>query len=95
MIYLLIKLSKFALFNRGIGISYSPILQKMWCTDAVFQMFDHISQYIHRHSNQIRFKLKSGQALLFDNCRVLHGRTAFSMNDKRLLYRYWFESTDL
>lgn len=81
--------------NGDIGISYSPVLQKMRCSERVFEMFDYIAKYIHNAENQIRFKLKSEQVLLFDNCRVLHGRTSFAMNDPRLLYRYWFEQCSL
>lgn len=76
--------------NESVGISYSPVLQKMLCSDEVFELFDFITTYIHDHDNQIRFKLQFGQALLIDNCRALHGRTAFFKDDSRLLYRYWF-----
>lgn len=79
--------------NQEIGISYSPILKKMWCSEDVFDMFDYITHYVHHPDNQFRFKLESGQILLFDNAMVCHGRTAFPKNDKRLMYRYWFEMT--
>src|SRR3990167_5457486 len=78
--------------NNEIGISYSPVLQKMWCTHQVFELFDYITRYVHNRDNQLRFKLKSGQALLLDNCKALHGRTLFAQDEKRLLYRYWYES---
>jgi alpha-ketoglutarate-dependent taurine dioxygenase len=76
--------------NGDVGISYSPILQKMWCTNEVFKMFDFITSYVHDLNNQRRFKLEDGQVLLIDNCLALHGRTAFPKNDGRLLFRYWF-----
>lgn len=78
-----------------IGISYSPVLQKMWCSDQVFQQFDFITTYVHKPENQTRLKLREGQMLLLDNCRMLHGRTAFPKNDGRLLYRYWFGNNAL
>ncbi len=81
--------------DNVVGISYSPVLQKMWCSDIVFQMFDFITSYAHNPKNQIRFKLKSGQTLILDNCLVLHGRTQFPKNDGRLLYRYWFGNNAL
>jgi hypothetical protein len=81
--------------NGDIGVSYSPVLQKMWCSDRVFEMFDYITQFAHTVDNQIRFKLISGQALIFDNCRILHGRTSFFSNEPRLLYRYWFQQVSL
>lgn len=80
----------FWLENDTVGMSYSPVLQKMLCSDKVFELFDFITKYIHDRHHQIRFKLQSGQALLLDNCRVLHGRTAFAKEHGRLLYRYWF-----
>ena len=83
------------LHDDKIGISYSPILQKMRCTEEVFQMFDFITQYIHDQQHQCRFKLKPGQILLLDNCQMLHGRTAFAKETNRLLYRYWFASSYL
>lgn len=90
-----IKPVLFTLNNGDVGISYSTVLQKMWCSERVFEMFDYVAKYVHNRDNQIRFKLKSGQMLIFDNCRVLHGRTSFSMNDPRLLYRYWFQQGSL
>ncbi|MDP1574332.1 MAG: TauD/TfdA family dioxygenase [Coxiellaceae bacterium] len=81
--------------ENKIGISYSPILGKMYCTDTVFEMYDFITKYLHNPGNQLRFKLAEKQILILDNCRVLHARTAFSPQCDRLLYRYWFSRNDL
>jgi hypothetical protein len=78
-----------------VGISYSPVLQKMYCSDQIFQLFDFITSYVHNPINQIRLKLKENQILLLDNCLCLHGRTGFSNNGARLLYRYWFGNRHL
>lgn len=67
----------------------------MWCSEDVFKLFDYIIKYAHSRYNQLRFKLKPGQILLFDNSKILHGRTAFTPDDTRLLYRYWFKDTKL
>jgi hypothetical protein len=72
------------------GISYSPVLQKMRSSHDVFELFDYMTKFAHDPNNQIRFKMKPDQILLIENCRVLHGRTAFSHHESRLLYRYWF-----
>lgn len=85
----------FKIENNQIGISYSSILQKMWCEEEIFSMYDYITKYIHDVENQIRIKLKPGQILLFDNRRILHGRTAFPANTDRLLYRFWFGDNSL
>ena len=77
--------------NGEIGISFSPVLYKIRCSDRVLRMFEYIARYVHAIKNQIRFKLQARQLLLINNCSVLHGRTAFLENDPRLLYRYWYE----
>ena len=81
--------------DNEIGISYSFILKSMKCDDKVFQQFNFITNYIHDVVNQIRFKLQQGQILIFDNCRILHGRTRFMPGSDRLLYRFWFDPNSL
>lgn len=81
--------------NNHLGISYSSILKNMKCEDKVYEMYDYISNYLHDSKNQIRFKLQNGQILIFDNCRILHGRTRFVQNGNRLLYRFWFAPNNL
>lgn len=76
--------------NGEIGISYTSTLKSLKCDERIFQGFDFITNYIHDIKNQIRFKLQNGQILIFDNCRVLHGRTRFTPDSNRLLYRFWF-----
>ncbi|SRR5579883_8589 len=85
----------FYLDDGSVGISYSATLHKMLCSEEVFELFDYITKYAHSRYNQLRFKLKPGQTLLFDNSKILHGRTAFTRNGSRLLYRYWFKDTKL
>jgi alpha-ketoglutarate-dependent taurine dioxygenase len=55
-------------------------------------MIGTINQFIHDPINQHRVKLKENELLIIDNCQVLHGRTAFSENEDRLLLRLWNES---
>lgn len=76
--------------DGGVGISYSPVLQKLICSQEVFSIFNYITSYVHDVANQTRLVLKAGQILLLDNRRILHGRTRFPINDDRVLYRYWF-----
>jgi hypothetical protein len=77
------------------GISYSPILQGLTCEPAIFDMFSNITNFVHDPKNQVRFKLKSGQLLIIDNCIVLHGRTKYLASDDRILYRMWFSESRL
>lgn len=48
-------------------------------------------QYLIKENNPIIFKLKPNQALIIDNRRVLHGRSAIKSGE-RLLKRYWIKS---
>lgn len=77
------------------GLSYSPILRNVQTTDLGYEMISFINQFIHEPSNQYRIMLKENDLLIMDNCRVLHGRTAFNENDKRLLLRLWNDSISL
>lgn len=75
---------------QKLRVSYCATLKEMECSETVFTIFDYITRYIHDPKNQIRLKLKEKQLLIMDNSRILHGRTAFNLNDNRLLYRFWF-----
>jgi len=80
----------FKLKDNSIGISYTTVLKQMHCSKEVLRMFDFIAEYIHNPIHQQRFILKKNQILIVDNCKVLHGRTAFIHDAGRLLHRYWF-----
>ncbi len=52
-----------------------------------------VNQFLLTPQNQFRLKLEAGQILLFDNTRVLHGRTAIEVtpgDPDRKLHRLWF-----
>jgi len=77
------------------GLSYSPILKHIQTTELGHEMISFINQFIHEPNNQYRMVLKENDLLIMDNCRVLHGRTAFNEHDNRLLLRLWNESITL
>lgn len=77
------------------GLSYSPILKHIRTTELGYEMISFINQFIHEPNNQYRMVLKENDLLIMDNCRVLHGRTAFDEHDNRLLLRLWNESITL
>lgn len=85
------KLILFNLTQETIGISYTPVLQTIKTTKLGLRMLSFINHFIHDPCNQYRISLKQNDLLLMDNCRVLHGRTAFKKNDDRLLLRFWNE----
>lgn len=53
--------------------------------------FTLIKDFLADPANQIIFKLQPHQILVFDNNRILHGRTAFEINDIRILNGLWFD----
>ena len=56
--------------------------------DAV-DAFHHVRDWLLQPENFIRFKLRPGETIIFDNMRMLHGRTAFSRDSNRSLYGLW------
>lgn len=85
----------FKMNNGLIGMSYSPILFNWNAKSSISDMIVFINQFVHDPTNQYRYLLKENQLLIMDNCRVLHGRTAFSSQDNRLLLRFWNHSISL
>lgn len=67
--------------------------------------FDHMQAYYNAYqafakmrssqAYQIKFKLNPGDFYIVDNCRVLHGRAAFSKTGNRLLQGCYVERGDL
>src|SRR5438132_1145008 len=47
-------------------------------TPRARQLFDH---RLRAPDFEIRFLLKAGDLVMFDNCRLLHGRTAFDPSE--------------
>lgn len=72
--------------GRPIGIHYSPRLDAMPLLDeATSRAFQHarhrLSALLADPRFEIRFRLRAGELMMFDNNRVLHGRTAFDPAD--------------
>jgi alpha-ketoglutarate-dependent taurine dioxygenase len=51
--------------------------------------FDHVRAWLRDPANCIHYKLGAGDILIFDNTRMLHGRTAFSRESARSLHGLW------
>ncbi|SVC53236.1 uncharacterized protein METZ01_LOCUS306090, partial [marine metagenome] len=65
-----------------LGLHYSPRLDKLpLLEEQILQNYHHarniLAQLLLDPTFQITLRLKPGQCILFDNCRVLHGRTSF------------------
>jgi alpha-ketoglutarate-dependent taurine dioxygenase len=52
-----------------------------------------IENFLADPLNFLEFKLKPHQTLIFDNTRILHGRTAFPAEDERSLYGLWCDGS--
>ena len=50
-----------------------------------YQAYRHFAEILRRPPLQIQFKLRPGDLVLFDNTRVMHGRTAFTAEGNRHL----------
>ena len=57
----------------------------------VIKPFTLIKKFVADSANQIIFKLQPHQIVVFDNNRMLHGRTAFEVKDTRILNGLWFD----
>lgn len=54
-------------------------------------VFERVKQYLADPAHQFRWHLQPGQILIFDNTRMLHGRTAFPPTSKRRINGLWFD----
>jgi len=62
------------------AINYSPPFQAPLPIDtppAFFSALAHYTTILNKESNRFTYLLQEGDAVVFDNRRVLHGRTAF------------------
>lgn len=51
--------------------------------------FKYIQRWLQDPVNFVDFKLRSGETLIFDNTRMLHGRGAFPRESSRSMYGLW------
>lgn len=50
-----------------------------------YQAYQYFEQQIEESKHQVRFKLNAGEAIIFDNERILHGRTKYKLLGERHL----------
>ena len=50
-----------------------------------YEAYQYLENQFHSPDYQLRFKLEPGQAIIYDNERILHGRTAFKVKSERHL----------
>jgi len=53
-----------------------------------------VREWVADPTNAIAFRLESGEVLIFDNARMLHGRTAFPTDSGRHLHGLWCDGVD-
>ncbi|AFQ51110.1 TauD/TfdA family dioxygenase [Burkholderia cepacia] len=74
--------------KRPTGVHYSPRLDYLPLMDAVTTVAFHrarmrLGEMFSDPRYELRFRLQAGELMMFDNNRVLHGRTAFDPNEGR------------
>ncbi len=50
-----------------------------------YEAYQYFENLLHHPSYQLKFRLEPGQAIIFDNERILHGRTAYQRLNRRHL----------
>lgn len=50
-----------------------------------YKAYQYLEQQLEQPKNQVRFKLNAGEALIYDNERILHGRTGYQLIGERHL----------
>jgi alpha-ketoglutarate-dependent taurine dioxygenase len=55
--------------------------------EKVFKLYEKLNKFVCDSRNQFKFKLKENQILVVDNRALCHGRTSFSTDEKRTLWR--------
>ncbi|WP_375741340.1 TauD/TfdA family dioxygenase [Pseudomonas boanensis] len=74
--------------GRTLGVHYSPRLDNLPLLDIdQMKAFHHarkrLGELFTDPAYEIRFPLRAGELMLFDNSRVLHGRTSFDRSEGR------------
>jgi gamma-butyrobetaine dioxygenase len=58
--------------------SIAPLAAADLRTEAFYAAYRRFAELLKQSSFQMRYRLKAGELVLFDNQRILHGRTAFT-----------------
>jgi gamma-butyrobetaine dioxygenase len=58
--------------------SIAPLAAGHHRTEAFYAAYRRFAELLKQSSFQMRYRLKAGELVLFDNQRILHGRTAFT-----------------
>lgn len=77
--------------NGNFALYWSPFTQEVKGHQKSEELYRLINSYSQNPENQITYKLKPGELIIIDNMAMLHARTEFQENDKRLLYRMWYD----
>ncbi len=50
-----------------------------------YEAYQYLENQLHNPDYQYRFKLELGEAIIYDNERILHGRSAYLLKSERHL----------
>lgn len=88
--------SQYAVFRRAPDLVGVPLVDPEH-TDAVYAALDHWNQLLDDPAHQLEHRLEAGDAIIFDNHRLLHGRTPFELGStgRRHLVGCYLEADEL
>lgn len=72
--------------GRTVGVHYSPRLDQLPLLSHEQTLTFHrarkrLAELFNSHRYELKFRLQPGELILFDNSRVLHGRTSYNPNE--------------
>ncbi|RIZ40688.1 TauD/TfdA family dioxygenase [Pseudomonas putida] len=72
--------------GRTVGVHYSPRLDQLPLlsseqTRTFHRARKRLAELFNSQRYELKFRLQSGELMLFDNSRVLHGRTSYNPNE--------------
>lgn len=72
--------------GRTVGVHYSPRLDQLPLlsnekTQTFHRARKRLAELFNSHRYELKFRLQPGELMLFDNSRVLHGRTSYNPNE--------------
>jgi hypothetical protein len=73
------------------GFYWAPWRRPPQLTKDQTVVFENFKRLTSEYYGSTRIRLKTGEMLLIDNRRMMHGRASLPTNSKRLLRRWWIK----
>ncbi|MBC7968768.1 MAG: TauD/TfdA family dioxygenase [Verrucomicrobia bacterium] len=66
----------------------SALGEQCTSSDNLQEALDELERYLELSNRSVRFAMHTGEVVIMDNQRVLHGRSAMPANSPRLMHRF-------